>query len=114
VLCLEVGVADDANNGEIVETPEVFGQLAFAREEGLTPFTPGLQVIGLRAVFDEADDLVLCGYVVPTNDRGSRFAMLAMDSRAIAGHVRSCWGSESRRSALGQSSNRLSIGGLTI
>jgi hypothetical protein len=88
MLRLELGVANDANNREVIESQEFFCVFAFATEERFALIAPCLQVIGVRAVLDKADDFLVCGDMMAADDSSRHRAMLALDGKRFSFHQR--------------------------
>ena len=85
---LELGIADNAYNREVVEGQEFLCVFAFATEKRFALIAPCLQVIGVGAVLNKADDLLVRGDMMAADDRGCQRAMLALDGKPFSFHRR--------------------------
>src|SRR5688500_17149239 len=83
MLPLQPGVALDADDGEVVEGAKGVGLVfTFLQELGLAQVAPRLEVIGIRAVLDEADLAISDVDVVPADAGGGlRAVTCAADLR---------------------------------
>ena len=84
VLRLELGIANDANNREVIEGQEFFRVFAFATEQRFALVTPCLQVIGVGAVLDKTDDFLVCGDMMAADDSSRQRSVLALDGKRFS------------------------------
>jgi len=84
VAALDACVAFEADGAGFVEGPEGGGLVALLQELGLAEVTPGLEVVGVGAVLDEAD--LAAALQVVLADDGPSFQVVLGAGDAGLGH----------------------------